>query len=187
MAIQIPKIVFFDMDDTILHDMSMAPQCWEQAFRQFVGGVGGGEAGTLVAAIESAREWYWSDLERDQKGRLDLFTTRRDIVSLAFSNLGIDSGETANALADTYTTLKEQVIEVIPGVIETPQHLWANGTGLVPITNGHAVPQRAKIERFGLEPFSTIFGSRGSSARGSRTIGYTNVPWNFSMRRRRRP
>ena len=187
MAIQIPKIVFFDMDDTILHDMSMAPQCSEQACRQFVGGVGGGDVGTLVAPIESAREWYCSDLERNQKERLDLFMTRRDIVSLAFSNLGIDSGETANALADTYTTLKEQVIEVIPGVIETPQHLWANGTGLVLITNGHAVPQRAKIERFGLEPFSTIFGSRGSSARGSRTIGYTNVPWNFSMRRRRRP
>ena len=57
MAIQIPKIVFFDMDDTILHDMSMAPQCWEQAFRQFVGGVGGGEAPSNRLVSGTGETW----------------------------------------------------------------------------------------------------------------------------------
>jgi putative hydrolase of the HAD superfamily len=77
---------------------------------------------------------------------------RQEIVSGAFARLGVAAQSVANEIADSYTTIKEKVVELVPGAMETLRSLRDNGNRLALITNGSAQFQRAKVNRFGLEP-----------------------------------
>ncbi len=81
---QLPRAILFDLDDTILAYEAVSVECWQQVCLSFAPFLGGLEADTLVASIEEVRAWYWGDLERDRRGRLDLPTARQEIVAAAF-------------------------------------------------------------------------------------------------------
>ena len=102
MSIQLPKAVFFDMDNTILAYDSISPKNWERAFTTFAHRFGGLGAQQFRETVSKTRSWFWSDPARDQRGRVDLAAARREVVALAFSHLGVDAGGTANEIADAY-------------------------------------------------------------------------------------
>lgn len=149
---ELPGVILFDMDDTILADDGVSEKCWRQVCQWFAPSIERLEVDNLLNAIRETRRWYWSDLERNRRGSLDLRFARREIVSMAFARLGIDDEIARDELAESYTALREtSPAELIPGAIETLRSLRHHGVRLGLITNGSAKLQRAKIDRFKLE------------------------------------
>lgn len=147
----LPAAIIFDLDDTIIA-YGDPEECWRTVCSRFVSRVGVSSVDELLNAINGVREWYWSDLDRHRQGRLVLLDTRRQIVTMAFSCLGIDAPEVAIELAGAYAEMREGRARPFPGVLDTLQYFRSRGVRLGLVTNGGSEMQRGKIERFGLVP-----------------------------------
>jgi putative hydrolase of the HAD superfamily len=171
-----PKAIIFDLDDTIISEDAVTEQVWRNTCLRFAPYVDGLKAESLYGAIRQAREWYWADPERHRLGRLNMIEARRDEVKLAFSNLHIDSPDLAGKIADIVSIESEKAVYLFPEAIGTLKHLKKRGVLLALITNGASGMQRAKIQRFGLEPFFNsilVEGEFGSGKPDSRIFTYT--------------
>ena len=171
----LPKAILFDLDDTILAYEAESERCWRQACHELALSLGGLEADAVAVSIEEVRAWYWRDSERDRRGRLDLITARREIVAAALDRLGTTDLALAHEIADVYDVLKEESVQPFPGAIETLRYLQHNGTRLALVTNGTKEYQRAKIDRFALEPLFdciVIEGEFGSGKPDERVFSF---------------
>jgi len=148
-----PRAVFLDLDDTIIAYSDGAAECWERLCTQYAERMSGVHRDALRAALWDVQRWYWNDTERHRQGRLDLQRARREIVGKAFCNLGLAHQRLAEEMADSFTFMREETVELFPGVIDALQTIRSQIDFLALITNGHAVPQRRKIAKFGLEGF----------------------------------
>ncbi len=144
-----PKAIIFDLDDTIVASATDSGTLWMQLCEWYSPLIGL-DAVKLMEAIDGARNWYWDDDKRRFIGTSDLFKARREIVALAFSNLGIDNTEVGNQLADIYTTQREDTITLFPGAIDTLKHFMKRGFKLALLTDGGSEFQRKKINKFNL-------------------------------------
>ncbi len=153
LGVRDPAVFLFDMDDTILDDTGSAQACWQAACQCYAAQLGAVTPAELLASIDDYREWYWSDPERHRVGRLNLEQARRDIVITAAQRLGLDAPEVACQIADYYSAARDRLIAPFPGALDTLQTLRDRGARLGLITNGNAVMQRCKIDRFGLAPY----------------------------------
>jgi putative hydrolase of the HAD superfamily len=107
----------------------------------------------LVAEIDATRTWYWDDRERHRLGRLNLDRARTEIVAMALQRHGIDAPALAAHIAICHAELRAQVMKPFPGALETLNRFRERGMRLALLTNGAGIPQRGKIERFGLASF----------------------------------
>lgn len=155
MTRQLPPILLFDLDDTIVSfDQHSAP-AWHHVCETAAAECGR-EAMALYREIQRVSDAYWCDPERHRLGRLDLDNTRRRLVREAFANLGIDAA-LANRVTNTFIALREERVDLFPGAKQALVAL-AQTHRLALITNGESHKQRAKIDRFGLAPlFERIF------------------------------
>lgn len=145
-----PKAILFDLDDTIIAYGAVADSCWQELCNRFAPHVKGLEAERFLSAINEVRDWYWNDPERHRIGRLNLVVARRELVSLAFSSLGINNTDLANQLADAYSTEREKAAFLFPEAIDTLENFRNHGIKLALLSNGSSEVQRKKIERFKL-------------------------------------
>lgn len=146
----LPDFLFLDLDDTILDFTAPGKKCWESLCTSFAPKLVPIRSDQLLAAINQSSKWFWSDPERHRTGRLDLKSARRLVVAGAFRQLQIDNRELGEELADTFTTLREELVQPFPGSLETLQVLQERGIRMGLITNGKPEFQHAKIRRFGL-------------------------------------
>lgn len=146
----VPPAVFFDLDDTLLACDSTAEQCWRDLCERFASQLSGVSAAALADAIEERRAWFWQDADRHRRGRLDLPAARRAIVAAAFRRLSIAAPAVADALADAYTTEREERLELFPDAIPVLHRLRDQRVRLALLTNGSREFQRQKIDRFNL-------------------------------------
>lgn len=109
----------------------------------------------LVAALEAAFVFYWSDPDRHREGRFALGEVRRRVVAGVFAKSGRAhlTEALAHRLADGFTAARDAMIRPFPGAVETVAELRARGVRLALITNGDGATQRGKIERFALAPY----------------------------------
>ena len=154
-----PKAIFFDLDDTIVSLSQNVEKIWKKVSEDFVVREAPGfSADKLLHEINRTRNWYWSDPERHKKGRLNLLQARRDIVKKALNVFQYYNDEKSNELADRYSSLHEESLNVFPEAIETLENLSNSKIRMALITNGSSKLQRAKINKFGLEKyFEKIF------------------------------
>lgn len=145
--------LLLDLDDTILDDRSGSRGAWQATVDFAVELRSELDAGALAAAIEAVGDWFWSDPERERRGRLDLLAARREIIAAALTRLDVEDGGLAARAAHRYTELREDSYRVAPGAREALERLRRALPRLALVTNGAAVPQRAKLERFGLSGF----------------------------------
>ncbi len=149
----LPDFLFLDLDDTILDYEATGERCWENVCASFAPKLNNISPEQLRAAIKQSGHWFWSDPERFRTGRLDLKSARRQVVAGAFEQLKIDDRLISEELADSFTTLREEMIQPFPGALETLRRLQHQGIHMGLITNGRSEFQRAKICRFELEQY----------------------------------
>jgi len=147
-----PKVIIFDLDDTLIAWSSATPALWTDLCREYEG-LCGVPHEELYRAIRETGDWYWSDAERHRTGRLDLFKARRILVGMALQKLGIGDEALASKLADEFSHRREVATKLFPESLAVLALLRERGYRLGLITNGAADMQRAKLERFALEPY----------------------------------
>jgi putative hydrolase of the HAD superfamily len=145
-----PRGILLDLDDTILDDSGHVDACWEDATAAAESILPGLQADSLRIAIQEYANWWWADSERNREGRLDLRRATTGIVEEAFQKLGFDDRTAASSIANHYRDLREERAQPHDGALETMDWLRSQGIVLGLMTNGAGIPQRAKIERFGL-------------------------------------
>jgi putative hydrolase of the HAD superfamily len=156
------EAIFFDLDDTLVDfdGPGLARACWELACAEAAPSIGV-SAAQLQEACEGASSWYWSDPERHRQGRLDLLAATAAIVDQALEASGSRDPAHALVIATRYRSLRDQRLALLDGAIETIVELASAGYALGLITNGEALTQRAKIERFSLARYFAYIGIEG--------------------------
>lgn len=154
----LPPAIILDLDDTILDDSLASNECWERIATLHAPSVAPGGAAALYAAIQRARVNFWDDARVSRSGRMDLAMARRTIVTEALTSLKARDAETLGArIAADYASQRDAAMRALPGALEMVGRLRDAGVRLGLITNGGAVGQRAKVERFALaELFDVI-------------------------------
>jgi putative hydrolase of the HAD superfamily len=149
---QLPRAMLIDMDDTILSAYGRPEIAWHNVAAEF-----SGEFAPLLpqqiasAVLDSARR-FWS--AAGAEWRLKLEEARHIVVQNGFAGLA-NAGhnlppDLAIRLADRFSAYREEEMFVFPGAHDAIDALKARGVKLALVTNGAAVPQRAKVERFEL-------------------------------------
>lgn len=149
---KLPKAVLLDLDDTIIAFSASSLPCWRSVCERFAPRLEGLTATALFEAIRESRVWFWEDDERAQWGRLDLKAARYAVVTEAFTRLGITPPDWTHEMADTYAAERDEMVEPLPGAVESLHCLKAHGVRLALLTNGPSRAQRRKLERFNLAP-----------------------------------
>jgi putative hydrolase of the HAD superfamily len=164
--VQLPEAIIFDLDDTILDDSGRAGACWQAACAEAASRLPGVDAAALRQAIDRRARWFWSSPERHRAGRLDLRAATRGIVEKTFAELGLQNLEAARRLADRYRDLREESQCLADGAIDTLDWFHSRGVRLGMATNGAAIAQRTKIERFQLARYFDHIVIEGEFGRG---------------------
>jgi len=151
-----PAALLFDLDDTLVLFDGTTRQAWRKTCALFAPETGR-DPEELYDAIRAHARRYWSDPDRHREGRLTLEETRRGLVAETLRTIGVPDDALAARLADHYSALQESLIEFLPGAEETLGFFKGRGTRLALVTNGNAVLQRRKIERFRLDRFFSHF------------------------------
>ncbi len=149
----LPDFLFLDLDDTILDYSAPGERCWENLCASFAPKLDNISPEQLLAAIKQNGKWFWSDPERHRTWRLNLKAARRLVLARAFSQLQVDDLQLSEEIADSFTTLREEMVQLFPGSVETLRKLRDQGIHMGLITNGNAEFQRPKICRFELEQY----------------------------------
>ena len=154
----LPPALLLDLDDTILDDSGGIPDCWKKACAAHASELDGTDPERLRTAISRFSRWYWADPERHRRGRLALNAARREVVRMAFQELGLRtiSPDLADRVADHYAACRDAGVAPLEEAIDTVQWLRERDCRLALLTNGAAAAQRSKIVRFGLERFFEV-------------------------------
>lgn len=147
----LPKAILFDMDGTILDWQTGMEESWRASCEAHCDG--SYEPARMHEAIRSRRSWFWDDVERSARGRLDLDGASREVVRHAFADLGLEGDAIAGRIADDYRARRTAGITPYPGAIETLAAFRERGMPMALVTNGAALSQRASIERFALASY----------------------------------
>ena len=152
-----PAALLLDLDDTILDDSSGVDGCWREACASHASRLASVQIDTVLDAIRSASQWFWSDTQRHRSGRLELDVARREVVRLALVEIGIADNDLAADIGDAYSHRRSIGIAPLPDSIDTVRWFRDAGCRLALLTNGAGPAQRTKIARFGLASlFDTI-------------------------------
>jgi putative hydrolase of the HAD superfamily len=144
------QALLLDLDDTILDDRSGILSAWQATIEFAVAEHPDISSDGLAAAIEAVTRWFWSDPERERRGRLDLHAAHREIIGGAFARLAIVDPRLAERAAVHYAKKRESGYVMARGAAKALARLRVRVPKLGLVTNGAARPQRAKIERFSL-------------------------------------
>jgi len=147
----LPRAIFFDLDDTLIDDSSNVDSGWRTAIAEFA--PSGLEVDALLPLVHKVRDWYWSDAERHRVGRADLRATSAWIVREALRRLGTPDDDLGSLIGNRYRDIREEGQDLLPGALETLEKLKALDVRLALLTNGSAQSQRGKVLRFDLEPY----------------------------------
>jgi putative hydrolase of the HAD superfamily len=151
----LPKAILFDLDDTLISAYNRPDRAWHAIAHEFEEDLRPYVPAEVADAIALSAASFWADAERHRIGRLQLIDARATIVAEAFEAL-IGSGRPppgpgiAGRMAARYNSFREEQMHLFDGAHRVVDTFRAKGVRLALITNGAAVPQRAKIERFEL-------------------------------------
>ena len=150
---ELPRAMLIDMDDTILSAYGRPEIAWNTVVAEFADEFAPLSPPQVATAVLTFARRFWSTAE--PAWRLKLAEARRQTVQGGFAALAADghgvlSTDLAIRLADRFTAFREEEMFVFPGAHDAIDALKALGVKLALVTNGAAVDQRAKIERFAL-------------------------------------
>jgi HAD superfamily hydrolase (TIGR01549 family) len=159
----LPRVLLFDLDDTILRFSAGQPNFWQHALQHHL--PERADLATLLAAIEQEGREFWAPAERAFWGRQNMQAARRLIASAALSRAGLDA-ELCHRVADMMNELKEAGVRPFDGALETLARLRERGPHLALLTNGCSLFQRRKLSRYTLEPLFELILIEGELGYG---------------------
>jgi len=160
----LPPVLLFDLDDTIVRFSTGQPNFWQLALESHVPQLAEHHP-RLSALIDAVADEYWSEPERAFRGRQDLYAARRFVARAVLEAEGL-SLELCQRFADDVTDRKEAYVSPFEGAVETLQVLRERGHRLALLTNGSALFQRRKLQRYSLEPFFELILIEGELGYG---------------------
>jgi putative hydrolase of the HAD superfamily len=144
----LPRTILFDLDDTLISAYGRPLEAWRKVARHFARDLAPLDPEQAAQQIASQAIAFWSDPARHREWRQNLLAARRHIVAASFPDR---DGILTEAIADRFTALRDEEMQLFPGAIETLKTLRGRGVRLGLITNGDGATQRGKIARFALE------------------------------------
>jgi putative hydrolase of the HAD superfamily len=150
---RLPHAMLIDMDDTILSAYGRPDIAWNNVATEFASELAPLVPQEVAAAILNSGRKFWATAQAEW--RLKLAEARHEVVRGGFATLA-DAGhrglsmDLAIRIADRFTAYREEQMFVFPGAHDAIDALKALGVKLALVTNGAAMDQRAKIERFAL-------------------------------------
>lgn len=148
----IPSNLILDLDDTIVDFSASGGEAWARIIPLFAARIGI-PADRLRDAVMTSSNRYWRDPDRHREGRLAQRLARRTYLRDAFRDLGLEGTDVADEMADTFSREREERVRPFDGALQALEKMRTAGARMVMLTNGEAVLQRAKIERFSLAQF----------------------------------
>jgi putative hydrolase of the HAD superfamily len=150
---ELPRAMLIDMDDTILSAYGRPEIAWNKITAEFAHELAPLSPQQVAAAVLIYARQFWSTAE--PMWRLKLGEARRLTVKGGFAALAANGHQAlpddlADRLADRFTCYREEEMFVFPGAHDAIDALKALGVKLALVTNGAALIQRAKVERFEL-------------------------------------
>jgi len=149
---QLPRAMLIDMDDTILSAYGHPEIAWNTVAEEFAGEFAPLLPQQVAAAVLNSARQFWA--AAGAEWRLKLEEARHEVVRGGFAALAATGqplpDELATRLADRFTAYREEQMFIFPGAHDAIDALKARGVKLALVTNGAALPQRAKVERFAL-------------------------------------
>jgi putative hydrolase of the HAD superfamily len=147
------QVLCLDLDDTILDNRSSMQSAWEAVADRIAGAAPDLERGAVLQQLRPSTQWFWSDASRAAWGRLDLPRARREIVGHLLDALGRSDPTLTTEAAELYTRLRHTDLRLHDGAHELLERFRRRVPRLALVTNGAALVQREKIERFELAPY----------------------------------
>lgn len=144
----LPRAIFFDMDDTLLDGVTAMTASWESVCHDYAPRLGC-DPDALRKAIRHHATEFWKDEAAVGHWRVNLDEARTILVTNALAAEGWDTS-LARDIAYEYAGRHSECLQPFDDAEETLTGLRKAGYRLAMITNGHGVPQRAKIDRHGL-------------------------------------
>ena len=142
-----------DLDDTILDNRSSMRSAWEAVADLIAASGLGLEKADVLGQLPRSTRWFWSDAARATWGRVDLPKARREIVGHLLGELGKNDPTLTAEAAQLYTRLRHTDLRLHDGAHDLLERFRRCMPRLALVTNGAAVVQREKIERFALAPY----------------------------------
>jgi putative hydrolase of the HAD superfamily len=151
----LPKAILFDLDDTLISAYNRPDLAWHTIAQEFCVELYPCPPAEAATAINHAADVFWADAERHRVGRLQLIDARVTIVSDAFAALSrggraMPGEPVARRMAARYNAFRDEQMHLFDDAHHVVDTFRAKGVRLALITNGAAVPQRAKVVRFDL-------------------------------------
>ncbi len=153
-AQDMPRAVFFDLDDTLLDTSGGVDEAWSLTCQAFASELSAPWE-PLRLAIRREAQAFWADEAAVGHWRLDLLGARVLVVRTALTAEGLDDSY-SERIAERYREEVTPRMKLFPDTLETLEELKRQGFKLGLITNGPAEMQREKLARFPIEPY---FGS----------------------------
>lgn len=144
------RALLLDLDDTLLDYSGGADACWEHACAVAADVVA---PAVLVPALAETRRWFWGDVERHRRERVDMLGAWTRIAAHALERCGCRVDGLAAAIASDFAARRRAVMRLFPDALECLEALRRRGVPLALVTNGDAREQRDKIARHGLAPY----------------------------------
>ena len=151
MTSPLPEALLLDLDDTILEGQALYQRTWRLVGNRYAPKLDV-EPVEFLEAVWSYGTWFWSDEKRALNERLNPEATRPKIVTGALEKLSVNKPDLVAEIADMYRTERDASLKPFPGTLDAINSFIDEGIKLALITNGAADTQRAKVERFDLEP-----------------------------------
>jgi putative hydrolase of the HAD superfamily len=151
----LPKAILFDLDDTLISAYNRPDRAWLTIAHEFTVDLHPNDPAEVAAAINLAADVFWADADRHREGRLQLLDARSTIIGDAFAAL-TQAGRTlpgapvVQRMAARYNSFRNEQMHLFDDAHHVVDTFRAKGVQLALITNGAAIPQRAKVERFEL-------------------------------------
>lgn len=148
----LPRAMLIDMDDTILSAYGRPEMAWHNVAAEFAGEYGPYTSQQVAGAVLNSARAFWSAAGAEWRLKLEearRITVRNGFAALAAGGHALPE-DLAVRLANRFNAYREEEMFVFPGAHDAIDDLKARGVKLALVTNGAAVPQRAKVDRFAL-------------------------------------
>jgi putative hydrolase of the HAD superfamily len=148
----LPRAMLIDMDDTILSAYGRPEIAWHNVAAEFAGEYGPYTPQQVANSVLNSARAFWSAAGAEWRLKLEearRITVRNGFAALAAGGHALPE-DLAVRLANRFNAYREEEMFVFPGAHDAIDELKARGVKLALVTNGAAVPQRAKVDRFAL-------------------------------------